>query len=56
MLKRHIMTSFNMAPEDYRIRWNLPPGYPMVAPNYSKQRSTLSLQRGLGTEGGRRRK
>ena len=48
MLKRHLKTSFNMTPEQYRERWNLGPDYPMVAPNYAKQRSSLAMKIGLG--------
>lgn len=49
MLKRHLKTSYGLTPEQYRERWNLPPDYPMVAPNYAKQRSRLAKQIGLGT-------
>jgi len=49
MLKRHLKTSYNMTPEDYRERWGLPPDYPMVAPNYALQRSRLAKEIGLGT-------
>lgn len=49
MLKRHLKTAYNMTPEEYRERWNLPPDYPMVAPNYAKQRSKLAKEIGLGT-------
>jgi predicted transcriptional regulator len=35
MLKRHLMTAYNMTPEEYRARWGLKPDYPMVAPNYA---------------------
>lgn len=49
MLKRHLKTSYKMTPEQYRERWNLPIDYPMVAPNYAKQRSRLAKQIGLGT-------
>ncbi|NYZ12992.1 MucR family transcriptional regulator [Azospirillum sp. RWY-5-1] len=49
MLKRHLKTAYNMTPEEYRERWGLPPDYPMVAPNYAKQRSSLAKQIGLGT-------
>ena len=49
MLKRHIKTSYNLTPEQYRERWNLGIDYPMVAPNYAKQRSKLAKQIGLGT-------
>ena len=51
MLKRHLKTSYNLSPEEYRERWGLPPEYPMVAPNYAKQRSKLAKQIGLGTRG-----
>ncbi len=50
MLKRHLMTSYKMTPEQYRERWGLPPDYPMVAPNYAKQRSSLAKKIGLGTK------
>jgi predicted transcriptional regulator len=49
MLKRHLMTAYNMTPDAYRERWSLPPDYPMVAPNYARQRSSLARQIGLGT-------
>jgi predicted transcriptional regulator len=48
MLKRHLKTAYNMSPEQYRARWNLPATYPMVAPNYAKVRSNLAKQIGLG--------
>ncbi|QXM26011.1 MucR family transcriptional regulator [Elioraea tepida] len=50
MLKRHLKTAYNMTPEQYRERWQLPPDYPMVAPNYAKHRSTLAKKIGLGTK------
>jgi len=49
MLKRHLKTAYDMSPEEYRDRWGLPQDYPMVAPNYAKQRSRLAKQIGLGT-------
>ena len=52
MLKRHLMASFSMTPAEYRAKWGLPADYPMVAPNYAKQRSALAVQIGLG-KGGR---
>ncbi|MDJ0608187.1 MAG: MucR family transcriptional regulator [Kiloniellales bacterium] len=55
MLKRHLKTAYNMTPEEYRERWGLSPDYPMVAPNYAKQRSKLAKQIGLGTRARRRR-
>jgi predicted transcriptional regulator len=55
MLKRHLRTAYGMSPEEYRERWGLPPDYPMVAPNYAKQRSKLAKDIGLGTQPRRRR-
>lgn len=49
MLKRHLKTAYNMTPDQYRERWGLPADYPMVAPNYAKQRSKLAKEIGLGT-------
>lgn len=49
MLKRHLMTHYQMTPEQYRAKWNLPADYPMVAPNYAEQRRTLAKKIGLGT-------
>ncbi|WP_139167676.1 MULTISPECIES: MucR family transcriptional regulator [Kordiimonas] len=48
MLKRHLKTQYDMSPEDYRERWGLPADYPMVAPNYAKQRRELAKKIGLG--------
>lgn len=55
MLKRHLKTAYNMSPEEYRERWDLASDYPMVAPNYAKQRSKLAKQIGLGTRARRKR-
>ena len=55
MLKRHLMTHYNMTPEQYRAKWNLPADYPMVAPNYAEQRRTLAKKIGLGTKRRRER-
>lgn len=52
MLKRYLKTRYNMTPEEYRERWNLPPDYPMVAPNYAEQRRNLAKQIGLGRKRG----
>lgn len=49
MLKRHLSTSYNLTPEQYREKWGLESSYPMVAPNYAEKRSTLAKQIGLGT-------
>ena len=50
MLKRHLKSSYNMTPEQYRERWGLPPDYPMVAPKYAQHRSSLAKSIGLGTK------
>ncbi len=50
MLKRHLMTHYQMTPDDYRTKWGLPADYPMVAPNYAEQRRTLAKKIGLGTK------
>ena len=55
MLKRHLKTAYNMSPEAYRERWSLPNDYPMVAPNYARQRSRLAKEIGLGTRARRGR-
>jgi predicted transcriptional regulator len=56
MLKRYLKTAYNMTPEEYRAKWNLPEDYPMVAPNYAEKRSHLAKAIGLGTDGNRGRK
>ncbi len=48
MLKRYLRTKFAMSPDQYRAKWGLPSDYPMVAPNYSKQRSKFAKNIGLG--------
>ena len=48
MLKRHLMTSYDLTPEAYRERWGLPSNYPMVAPSYAERRSALAKSIGLG--------
>ena len=50
MLKRHLKTSYNLTPEQYREKWGLPSDYPMVAPAYARTRSELAKQIGLGTK------
>jgi predicted transcriptional regulator len=54
-LKRHLRTRYNMTPDQYREKWNLPPDYSMVAPNYAAARSQLAKQMGLGQQRRRRR-
>ena len=60
MLKRYLRTNYDMTPEEYRARWNLPADYPMVAPNYAAKRRDLAKKIGLGrkpgTGRGRRKK
>lgn len=56
MLKRHLKTAYDMTPDEYRERWGLAADYPMVAPNYAKQRSELAKSIGLGTQGRSRRR
>ena len=48
MLRRHLMTSHGLTPRDYRAKWSLPADYPLIAPNYSVQRSELATKIGLG--------
>lgn len=56
MLKRHLMTHYQMTPDEYRAKWGLSADYPMVAPNYAEQRRTLAKKIGLGTNRRRKRK
>ena len=46
-LRRHL-NGRGLTPEQYREKWGLPSNYPMVAPNYAKQRSELARALGLG--------
>ena len=55
MLKRHLRTSYNLTPDEYRARWQLGPDYPMVAPNYAKRRSEFAKKIGLGQKARRKR-
>ncbi len=50
-LKRHLRSHYNMSPDEYRAKWDLPKDYPMVAPNYAQRRSALAKQMGLGQKG-----
>ena len=58
MLKRHLRSTYNMTPDEYRAKWGLAPDYPMVAPHYAAQRSEfakkIGLGRGTGRQAGRR--
>jgi predicted transcriptional regulator len=53
MLKRHLRSTYNMTPDEYRVKWGLPPDYPMVAPTYAAQRSAFAKEIGLGRGAGR---
>lgn len=52
MLKRHLMTHYQMTPDQYRAKWNLPADYPMVAPDYAERRRILAKKIGLGRKPG----
>lgn len=59
MLRRHLMTHYNLTPDEYRAKWGLPADYPMVAPSYAEKRRALAKEIGLGTKGrggGRKRR
>ncbi len=56
MLKRYLRSRYKMTPDEYRARWNLPPDYPMVAPNYAQKRSDFAKKIGLGKGGDRKGK
>jgi predicted transcriptional regulator len=53
MLKRHLRSTYNLTPDEYRTKWSLPPDYPMVAPRYAEQRSEFAKKIGLGRGTGR---
>ena len=53
MLKRHLRSTYNMTPDEYRSKWGLAPDYPMVAPNYAERRSEFAKKIGLGRSAGR---
>ena len=54
ILKRHLKTAYGMTPEEYREKWGLPADYPMVSPNYARQRSQLAKEIGLGRQARKR--
>ena len=56
MLKRYLRARYKLSPNEYRARWNLPPDYPMVAPNYAQKRSDFAKKIGLGKGEGRKGK
>jgi predicted transcriptional regulator len=54
LLKRHLQAAYDMTPDQYRAKWGLAAGYPMVAPNYTAHRATLAKSIGLGRKSGQR--
>jgi predicted transcriptional regulator len=56
MLKRYLRARYKLSPDEYRARWNLPPDYPMVAPNYARRRSDFAKKIGLGKGEGQKGK
>ena len=51
-LKRHLTAAHGLTAEEYRERWALAGDYPLVAPNYAKQRSEMAKKFGLGRKPG----
>jgi predicted transcriptional regulator len=51
-LKRHLQSEHSLSPNEYRAAFGLKAEYPIVAPNYSAQRSSLALSAGLGRKAG----
>ena len=47
-LKRHLQTTHQLSPREYRATFGLKSDYPIVAPNYAAQRSDLAKSLGLG--------
>jgi predicted transcriptional regulator len=56
MLKRHLRSTYNMTPDEYRAKWGLAPEYPMVAPKYAEQRSAYARRIGFGRRSDRGKK
>ncbi len=48
MLKRHLATQHELAPDEYRAMFGLKDDYPLVAPAYAATRSALAKKIGLG--------
>lgn len=49
-LKRHL-AKHGLTPEEYRERYKLPAGYPMVAPSFAARRREIAEKIGLGRKG-----
>jgi len=54
-LKRHLQSSHNLTPREYRDAFKLKSEYPIVAPAYAAQRSELAKSLGLGRKAGMKR-
>ena len=55
-LKTHLRKAHNLTPKEYFKRFGLDPKkFPLVCKEYSEQRSKLAKERGLGSQGGRRK-
>jgi predicted transcriptional regulator len=54
LLERHLRSTYNMSPDEYRAKWGLAQDYPMVAPKYAEQRSAFARKIGLGQRSGHR--
>ena len=53
-LRRHCMLTHGLSVPKYLKRWQLPPDYPVVAPEFSAQRAEIA--RGIGLGGDRAKK
>jgi predicted transcriptional regulator len=51
-LRRHLQTTHQLSPREYRATFGLKSDYPIVAPNYAAQRSGLAKSLGLGRKVG----
>jgi predicted transcriptional regulator len=56
MLKRHLKVTYDMTPDQYRQRWDLPHDYPMSSPNYSLRRKDIAKSTGLGSHSRNKKK
>jgi predicted transcriptional regulator len=51
-LRRHLQTTHQLNPREYRAAFELKSDYPLVAPNYAARRSDLAKSLGLGRKAG----
>lgn len=47
-LVRHLRTSHDMTPAEYREKFDIPKGQALAAKNYSEKRRQMAIERGLG--------